>query len=161
MLFLVFQVGDNRYAIDAWHTVEILPLVCWNSVVGAPAGVAGVFNYHGTPVPLIDLSELMTQQPSRTWMSTRIILVRRERKATDGTRLLGLLAEQVTETLRLNEEDFRHPAVANNNAPYLGRIAVHPAGMIQRIEVTNLLPAEFQGQALQQENEAVRCDSPT
>jgi chemotaxis-related protein WspB len=153
MLFLVFQAGENRYAIDTSHAVEILPLVCWRSLAGAPAGVAGVFNYRGTPVPLIDLSELITQKPSRTWMSTRIIVVTHGPDRADRTRLLGLLAEQVTETLRQNEEDFRHSAPSGSNAPYLGGIAVHPTGMIQRIEVTKLLPADIYRQLFQEEAE--------
>ena len=151
MLFLVFEAGGNRYAIDASHAVEVLPLVSWKDLVGAPAGVAGVFNYRGTPVPLIDLSELMTQEPSRTWMSTRIIVVSRAKESGAGTRFLGLLAEQVTETVRQDEEDFRHPAVASSNAPYLGRIAVQPAGMIQRIDVGKLLPADVQRQLFPEE----------
>jgi chemotaxis-related protein WspB len=155
MLFLVFEAGENRYAIDASHAVEVLPLVRWRDLVGAPPGVAGVFNYRGTPVPLIDLSELMTQKPARTWMSTRIILVSPGTESGASTRLLGLLAEQVTETLRQDEEDFEHSAVTSSNAPYLGRIAVQPAGMIQRIDVRKLLPADVQRQLFQEEVDAV------
>ncbi len=146
MLFLVFHVGEDRYAIKASCVVEVLPLVHWKRVPSATDGVVGVLNYHGTPVPLIDLTELMTEQPSRRWMSTRIILVNHgvnhEAGSGNGTRLLGLLAEQVTETLRQTEEDFRHSSIATSNAPYLGRIAVQPSGMIQRIEIENLLPAD-------------------
>ena len=153
MLFLVFHAGENRYAIDASHAVEILPLVCWKHLPESPAGVSGVFNYRGTPVPLVDLSQLMTQKPCRTWMSTRVIVVSLSTESGDGTRLLGLLAEQVTETLRQNEEDFRHSA--SSNAPYLGRIAVQPAGMVQRIEVKNLLPADVQRRLFQQDSQTV------
>ena len=160
MLFLVFQAGGNWYALDASQAVEILPLVCWNPLPGAPAGVAGVFNYRGTPVPLIDLTERITQKASRAWMSTRIIVVSQGTELGNGTKLLGLLAEQVTETLRLSEDDFRHAAVAGSNAPYLGRIAVRPSGMIQRIEVRNLLPADVQKGLFQEEADTASCDSP-
>jgi chemotaxis-related protein WspB len=161
MLFLVFQAGENRYAIDASQAIEILPLVYWKPLAAAPAGVAGIFNYRGTPVPLIDLTELMTQKTSRTWMSTRIIVVNRGPESGDGTVLLGLLAEQVTETLRLSEVDFRHSAVASSSAPYLGRIAVQPAGMIQRVEIRNLLPADVQKRMFQEEAVTASCDSLT
>ena len=37
------------------------------------AGVAGIINYHGVPVPLIDLLATDIWQACRKWMSTRII----------------------------------------------------------------------------------------
>jgi chemotaxis-related protein WspB len=144
MLFLVIYVGEDRYAIDASQALEVLPLVCWKHLAGAPAGVAGVFNFHGTPVPLIDLSELMTGTPSRSWMSTRIIVVNRNAISGDGARLLGLLAERVTDTLRVSEGDFRHSAMTGDDTPYLGPIAIRPDGMIQRLNIENLLPADVQ-----------------
>ena len=76
MLFLVFQLGKDRYAIEAHQVIEVLPLVNVKQIPQAPAGVAGVFDYHGTSVPLIDLAELALGKPSRRWMSTRIILVK-------------------------------------------------------------------------------------
>src|SRR5258705_7379594 len=98
MLFLVFELGKDRYAIEASRVVEVLHQVNLKQVPRAPGGVAGVLDYHGAPVPLIDLSELALGRPSRKWMSTRIILV--EYRGTSGeTHVLGLLAEQATETL--------------------------------------------------------------
>jgi len=143
MLFLVFSAGEDRYAIDASQTVEILPLIHWKKVPGAPAPVAGVFNYHGTPVPLLDLAELMTGKPSRSWMSTRIIVVKWSADSRDVITLLGLLAEQVTETLRESEENFWQSKEAGGNSSYLGGIVVQPAGMIQRIRIEHLLPADL------------------
>jgi chemotaxis-related protein WspB len=154
MLFLVFHVGEDRYAIDAAQAVEVLPLVRWKRVPGAPAGVAGVFNYHGAPVPLIDLSELMTKQPSRSWMSTRIIVVNRSMVSTGARKLLGLLAEKVTETLRDTKDDFQHSAITGGDTPYLGRIAIRPEGMIQRLDVENLLPADVQSRLFPAEGDA-------
>jgi chemotaxis-related protein WspB len=59
MLFLIFQLGTDRYAIEAAQVAEVLPLVNTKNIPRAPLGVIGVFDYHGTPVPLIDLSELV------------------------------------------------------------------------------------------------------
>jgi len=63
MLFLVFQLGPDRYAIEAAQVVEVLPLVNSKHIPRAPLGVAGVFDYHGTPVPLIDFTELAQGTP--------------------------------------------------------------------------------------------------
>ena len=138
MLFLVFQLGTDRYAIEAAQVVEVLPLVKPKQFPRAPLGVAGVFDYHGEPVPLIDLAELAAGKPSRKWMSTRIILVNYIEKS-GKTHLVGLLAEQATETMRRSEEDFKDAGVMVADTPFLGSVVTEAAGIIQRIGIQNLL----------------------
>jgi chemotaxis-related protein WspB len=138
MLFLIFQLGNDRYAIEATQVIEVLPLVNVKRLPRAPAGVAGMFDYHGEPVPLVDLAELALGTPSRKWMSTRIIVVSDNREL--GARsVFGLLAEQVTETVRRSEEDFRDAGVSVSDAPYLGPVTTHAGSIVQRIDVHNLL----------------------
>src|SRR4051812_32977512 len=105
MLFLVFSLANDRYALEASQVVEVLPLVNWKCLPSAPVGIAGIMDYRGTPAPLLDLSALTLGTPSRKWMSPRIVVVK---YCPDSAppRLLGLLAECATGTLRRNEEDF-------------------------------------------------------
>jgi chemotaxis-related protein WspB len=139
MLFLLFHIGRDRYALDAAHVVEVLPMVRHKAIPRAPAGVLGAFDYHGTPVPLIDLAALATGMPSRGLMSTRIFLV--SYLARPGkTHLLGLLAERATEAIRRERDDFLDAGVAVDAAPYLGPVTMDARGAIQRIEVDRLLP---------------------
>ena len=145
MLFLVFELGKDRYAIEASQVVEILHQVNFKQIPRAPAGVAGILDYHGAPVPLIDLSELALGRPSRKWMSTRIILVKYLAIA-DERRLLGLLAEQATETLRRGEEDFSGTGLEVSGAPYLGPVTADAEGIVQRIEIQRLLSEELRSQ---------------
>ena len=91
MLFITFQLGDNRYAFDATQIEEILPLVAIKAIPQAPAGVAGVVNYRGAPVPVVDLSELTLSRPAQRRLSTRIIVVHYANDNGDK-RLLGLIA---------------------------------------------------------------------
>lgn len=145
MLFLVFQLGKDRYAIDAHQVIEILHLVNLKQIPRAPAGVAGVFDYHGASVPLIDLAELALGKPSRQWMSTRIILVKYRGEAGE-THVLGLLAEQATETLRRNDEEFTDAGLAVTDTPYLGNVTTDAEGIVQRIEIQNLLSEDVRDQ---------------
>lgn len=138
MLFLVFQLGKDRYAIDAHRVIEVLHLVNAKQIPQAPAGVAGVFDYHGAPVPLIDLAELALGKPSRKWMSTRIVVVRYGGDSGES-HALGLLAEHATETLRRNEEDFTDAGLAVTDTPYLGNVTTDASGIVQRIEIQDLL----------------------
>jgi chemotaxis-related protein WspB len=145
MLFLLFQLGKDRYAIDAHQVIEILHLVNVKQIPHATSGVAGVFDYHGASVPLIDLSELAVGKPSRQWMSTRIILVKYSGDPGE-THVLGLLAEQATETLRRNEEDFTDAGLAVTDTPYMGNVTTDTGGIVQRIEIQNLLSQDVRNQ---------------
>jgi chemotaxis-related protein WspB len=139
VLFLLFQLGDDRYALDARQIVEVLPLLGIKRIPRAPAGVAGVCNYRGIPVPVIDLSELALGRPASQRLSTRIVLVS-YRDAGDAPRLLGLIAEQATETLRREASDFRDAGVTAEDARYLGPVLPDARGMIQWIDAAKLLP---------------------
>ena len=139
MLFLLFQIGQDRYALEAGQVLEVLPLVHLKGIPGAPLSVAGMFNYHGASVPLIDLTQLALGQPSVARMSTRIILA--HYLSDFGTKhLIGLLAEQVMETTQRPESDFVDSGVAAADSPYLGSVATGKSGIIQRIELNRLLP---------------------
>jgi chemotaxis-related protein WspB len=140
MLFLQFQLGQDRYVLDSANVVEVLPLLGIKQIPQAPAGVAGVFNYRGTPVPVIDLSELALGRPARLQMSTRIIIVLYP-DADGGGHPLGLIAEKATQTLRRDAADFRDSGVLSHEAAYLGPVASDPDGLLQWIQVAGLLPA--------------------
>ena len=145
MLFLLFQIGKDRYALDAPQIVEVLPLINFKRIPNAPQGIAGVFNFHGAAVPLIDLTELALGRPSHAKMSTRIILIHYQRESGQK-HLLGLLAEHVMETIKLAESDFVDCGVAAGGAPYLGSVLTSKDAIIQRIESSRLLPQELREQ---------------
>ena len=75
MLFLLFQMGNDRYALEARRVVEVVPLLELKHLPQAPKGVAGIFNYRGHPVPAVDVSELTLGVPAVERLSTRIIIV--------------------------------------------------------------------------------------
>jgi chemotaxis-related protein WspB len=154
MLFLVFQLGPDRYAIQAEQVVEILPLVNAKHIPRAPVGVAGVFNYHGAPVPLIDLAHLALGQPSRKWMSTRIVLIN-YCDQSGKTHLLGILAERATETMHRLEREFIDPGIATAQAPYLKGVLSDADGIIQRIEIQNLVAETVGGNLFREPVESV------
>ena len=140
MLFLVFQLGGHRYALDVRDVIEILPLVGITPIPQAPAGVAGIFDCRGVPTPVVDLSALALGRPAEHRLSTRIILVR-QADADGRPRALGLVAEKTTSTIRRAAEDFVDAGVTSPGAPYLGPVAADARGLVQRIEVERLLPA--------------------
>src|SRR5579862_5471780 len=135
MLFILFQLGADRYAIEATKVVEVLPLMQMKSIPQAPRGVAGVLNYRGEPLPVIDLSALALGRPAAQRLSTRILVV----DGCDGRRL-ALVAERANETLKRRREDFTDAGVHVKDAPYLGPVTREGAGFVQWVDPETLLP---------------------
>jgi chemotaxis-related protein WspB len=141
MLFLIFELGSDRYALPATPIVEVLPIVRIKRVPHAPSGVIGVFDYHGAPVPVIDLSELTLGRPAAPRLSTRLIVVSYpDRRGQGQPHLLGLIAERATDTMRRAPADFVSSGITTGRAPYLGHVTTSSHGVVQRIDVEDLLP---------------------
>jgi len=143
MLFLLFELGTERYALDAGQVVAVLPRLGVKEIPHAPPAVAGLCHYRGSPAPVIDLGQLALGRPCANRLSTRIVLVHFPDPA-HGPHLLGLLAERATETLRCDEGDFVPAGVRIDAASYLGPVIADARGLIQRIEVRHLLPPPLQ-----------------
>ena len=142
MLFLLFRLGKDRYAIEAAQVVEVLPMLAAKKIPQAPPAVRGAFDFRGQPVPLIDLTQLALGHPVREQLSTRVILVRHP-DGRGGERLVGLLAEHVTETLRREPAAFRDAGVESPDARWLGPVTSHDGGLVQWVRVDQLLSPEL------------------
>jgi chemotaxis-related protein WspB len=141
MLFILFEIGRDRYALSASSIIEVLPLMKLKRVPRAPTGVAGVLNYRGIPVPVIDLNAMTLAEPAAQRLSTRIILVRYPIEARHPL-ALGLIVEHATNMIQRSVQDFIETGIASDNARYLGRVAKDAGGLIQWIEVEHLLTTE-------------------
>jgi chemotaxis-related protein WspB len=142
MLFLLFQLDTDWYALDAGQIVEVLPMVEIKQIPQAPPGIAGLFNYRGQPVPAVDLSALALGTPARRRISTRLVLVHYP-DAQGVPRLLGLVAEKATEALRREAGDFREAGLRSSGAPWLGPVCADARGMIQWVQAQKLLSPEI------------------
>lgn len=138
MLFILFQLGADRFALPAADLVEVLPLVSLKALPGAPSGVAGLMDYRGAPVPVVDLSLLALGVPAARRVSTRVLMARYP--AGEGAeRWLGLIAERATEMLSRAPGEFRPVALAAERTRFLGPVTRDERGFIQRVEVAELL----------------------
>lgn len=140
-LLLTFQIGSERYATGVGEVIEVVPVVRLRALPLAEAWVAGVFDYRGIATPVIDLCQIFEQRPARHSMSTRIVVVSYPTGARQ-TRPLGLIAERVTETIRLSADAFQDTGVDSSAAPFLGGVYHHTQGLLQLVDVTRLLPGD-------------------
>ncbi|MFA5183015.1 MAG: chemotaxis protein CheW [Syntrophales bacterium] len=143
MLVLQFRVGGDYFGLEGKTIIEVAPLVTLRKVPHAADYVAGLFNYRGSLVPVIDLSALLMGAPSRPLMSTRIVMVHYEASPV-VSRVLGLIAEGATEVVACDMQRMQSPGIAIAAAPYLGKIWVDEKKSLQLIDLHKILPADLQ-----------------
>jgi chemotaxis-related protein WspB len=141
MTFLSFSIDGRRFALPAADIISVVPAAPLRGIDGAPSWVAGILDYFGDMVPVIDLCALQVARPCRPAFGTRIVIVRYPVRA-GVSRPLGLRAEGVTEVLDLEQDQWRETGLATPETPWLGPLAQARAGTVQRITVADLLPDE-------------------
>ncbi|MFJ4453654.1 chemotaxis protein CheW [Pseudomonas sp. NPDC089392] len=134
-LYLQFRIKEQRFALNVHEVIEVLPRQPLKPIAQAPAWVAGILAHRGALVPVVDLAALSFGQPAAQRTSTRLVLVHYR-----GGLQLGLILEQATETLRCQPDEFQPYGVDSGEAPYLGPVRQDDQGLLQRIEVDDLLP---------------------
>jgi chemotaxis-related protein WspB len=151
MKALIFHIGPDRYGLPLRQVRRVLPLLELKGIPLAPDSVAGLLNLHGAPMPVIDLSRISGAAPSRQHFDTRIVVA--DYTAPDGTvHALGLMAERVQGVQDVSQQDLAPSGV--QAAPFLGRVAGDAKGMVQLVEVNDLLPADLRARLFPAEAEA-------
>lgn len=141
-LFLVFHIGNDRFALKATEVAEVLPRLPLKPIAHAPVWVAGIFAHRGALVPVIDLSALTFGTSAQARTSTRLVMVNYQPQPWSQARWLGLILEQATDTLRCDPAEFQPYGLDNQQAPYLGPVREDAQGLMQWIGVAELLTAE-------------------
>jgi len=144
MLFVLFHLGSERYALEANRVVEVVPLLELKRFPQSPPGVAGMFIYRGRPVPALDLCALTLGRPATEHLSTRIIIVNYSDRP-EQEQLVGLIAERATETIRREPKDFSEPRVKLSTATFLGPVLTDDKGVVQLISTQKLLQENLRG----------------
>lgn len=134
MLFLTFQLGADRYALEAAQVLEVLAMVELGKIVGAPVGTAGEFDYRGASVPVLDLCLLALGRPSNLRLSTRILLLRHQSQP-GAMWPLGIIVEHATELVQKQLGDF---SLVGD-----GLVAQDPRGRLRLLQLDRLLTDEL------------------
>lgn len=156
MQFLIFHLGSDRYGLSTRHLVRVLPLMDLKQLPQTPPCVAGLMNYHGAPVPVIDLGVLACEARCRAEFDTRILLT--DFGADDGSRhLLGLMVERVSQIVDMDPSLFSAPGVASPAAPYLGKVLAADGAIVQLVELAQLLTPEVRALLFPPDTQALPC----
>ncbi|AFQ51365.1 chemotaxis protein CheW [Burkholderia cepacia] len=138
-LFLMFELDGERYALDAADIDEVLPLAATKVVPGAPDWIAGLLMRGGQPLPVIDVPMLALGRRAHALRSTRLVMVRYRFGQADRERVIGLIVERATQTLRIDRTAFRASGISTTRTRWLGRVANTPDGIVQQVSVSDLI----------------------
>ncbi|MFM0519524.1 MULTISPECIES: chemotaxis protein CheW [Caballeronia] len=147
MLFVQFTLDSDRYLLDSAQIERMLPLAPLKALPGAPEWIAGVLDYEGASVPVIDIAALALSRASQERLSTRLALVAYPRCGADGVithHRLGLLLEQATRTVTFDAASFGDAGIDTPHARYLGPLTRDDAGLLQWVRIEHLLPDDVQ-----------------
>lgn len=142
MLYLILHVDGQRYGLAAHEVVAVLPMIEVKPVVGAPDYVKGWFEYRESSAPLIDFCRLACGRDAVRVMSTRVIVVHYP-LANGEQRPLGLIAEGVTETRKIDSADLRPLSFASDAGPLQGGLVEDEHGSIYCIDSRAILPDQL------------------
>jgi chemotaxis-related protein WspB len=151
---LHLRVGEERYALPSASVVEVVPAVQLRAVPGTPPEVAGLLAYRGRVVPVVDLPRLFGRGAAPSRFSTRIAVCDLDgasRPIGEGPtqvavrrRLVGVLAERVTRVGELDPDaPGSHAGPRADALPALGRVTADEDGLVQLVDVAELLPPEL------------------
>ncbi len=139
MLLLLFEIGNGRYALDINRIIEIVPLVKLKKIPKTPDFISGLMNYRGEGIPVIDLCQLVDSVAFEDALSTRIIVINYSIE-NEVDKPLGLIANNVTETVRTKLNKPPPTGVLMDKSLYEGEVTPETTDMIQWFDTKKMLP---------------------
>lgn len=148
MLLVLFKVKDEQYALETAWIKEIIPALEMKEIVGTDKYIAGIIDYHGKALPIVDLTELTCGEKSKILLGTRIIIMKLPCEGRES--LVGLLAEGVTDIIKIKEEYIQDTGIVPEGAPHLGKVIKYKDEIIQCIHAEHLIPEQLQKTLVEQ-----------
>jgi purine-binding chemotaxis protein CheW len=115
---VVFDLGDECYAVETVHVREVVRLGGLTPLPGAPDFLAGVTNLRGQILAIFDLRRLFGAPPQRAGEPSRVVVL------GAGRAEFGVLADTVHTVATLAEERVREP-----QAPVAGAARAYLRGV--------------------------------
>ncbi|MEL6468969.1 MAG: chemotaxis protein CheW [Cyanobacteria bacterium J06623_4] len=145
---LLFQVEDEPWAIAAAEVKDLVSLATLQALSSAVTEqyqqLAGVLNYHGELLPVIDVSAVIGGQAAPQALSTRIAVV--DSDGDDNARY-GLVLDRAYETAYLSEKvclpfpDRYVQAALKGPQGVVRRLAIAP--LLNHITQPDALPVDY------------------
>jgi chemotaxis-related protein WspB len=135
MLMIIFYIGTECYCCSCDSMIEIVPKIPLKQIPQMPNYLAGLLNYGGESIPIIDLSSILVGAPCQDYMHTRIMIFKNPVEGTIKT--LGIVAEKVNEIREMDPNLFNE-SLHIKNLPFLMGIYNTTTESVQRVNIKQL-----------------------
>lgn len=116
--YLQLQAADISCGISLHQVNKILSLMALTTVPKTPHYLAGVFNYHGSIVPVIDLSLRLGQKTVAAYSSNTCVVLC---NTLENGALLGLIVSSVSTVIELSHKHLHlAPQLQGKTSPFSG-----------------------------------------
>lgn len=126
--FLEFHLGERRFALTAQQVVEI----CWLPAItpqdDVPPYLAGLVNFHGQLVPVLDLAARLNHPP-QPWRVTDSLIFLRQSPAADAP-IVALHATEVSDVWADSQEGWAHPTLSTHLSDLIVGERQHEEGIV-------------------------------
>lgn len=130
---IVVRLGPGRYAVPLPAVAEVGRPPVLTRVPGVPHWLAGVANWRGRVLPVVDVRSLLAAEPAGPGPASRLVVL-----AHDGF-TVGLVADAVEGTLALPTRLEPPPTTLNGAAHLLAGQVLDDAGPVGVLDVDALL----------------------
>ena len=143
VLYIQISIDSDDFILSGDRIIAVIPYVNIQYLPGAPEHIAGILNFQGNTVPVLDITKLIRKRSSKNFLSTRIILFYNEKMLTNNS-ICGILAENVTEVVKLKSPiagDVR--AAKQAYSMYVDEVINHNNAVLQRLNMETLFAQGF------------------
>jgi len=131
---IVVRLGVARYAVPMADVAEVVPVPAVTRVPGMPTWLAGVVNWRGHVLPVLDLRPVLGEPTSPLPTSARVVVLTR-----DGIEA-GLLVELITGLLTPSQAAaLPTPSTASTGAVELVHGVVDSGGPVSLLDAEAVL----------------------
>jgi len=100
---VTFRLGQQKYALPIEPIRQIIEMITITPVPQVQEFIEGVINFHGMPVPVVNLRHQLSLPRMQLQLHTPIILV------TIANRLIGLIVDEVLDVINLSTSQIVSP----------------------------------------------------
>ncbi|WED23401.1 chemotaxis protein CheW [Vibrio sp. JC009] len=146
--YLTFMCSGERLAVEILDVKELIEVTNMTRVPMTPDFIRGVINLRGSVVPVVDLSARLAGKKCSLTKRSSIVLV----EVTQGehTQTLGMLVDEVSEILEIEEGNIQPPpsfganirtdfiqAMGNVNGEFIILLAIDKVLSVEELSALN------------------------
>lgn len=121
---LAFRVRGYRFAVHVQTVEKVVSILEISALPGAPDAVAGVFNFHGSVVPVLDLNLRIDGQPAKPSLDAQLLIVQ------TPVRRLAILADEVLDVIAIPADSIVARTALVPGVGLVSGVAAAPDGLI-------------------------------